>query len=338
MRSEPRGQNAKLRAGFVMEQALGHVTHYRNLRAFTDRQADIAPVWMPIRFDVSGLARLVPLLRSNWSVRASWRARRWLDNIDAQTRLDALLFHSQVTSLFSVEVMRHVPSLISLDATPINYDSVGAFYGHKAAGNGLVDQKKYELNVRAYRAARGFITWSNWARRSLINDYGIQADRIRVVAPGAPPMFFKIGRSRMNAIPAVTGRRTHVLFVGGDFDRKGGPVLLDLMNGPLGERIDLHLVTQSAVRPRRHVTVHRGLEPNSPALRDLFAAADIFVLPTHADCLAVVLEEAAAAGLPVITTNVGALGEAVADGESGILIQPNDPSSLAAALGALVAD
>ena len=31
--------------------------------------------------------------------------------------------------------MRRIPSLISLDATPINYDQVGAYYGHKAAGN-----------------------------------------------------------------------------------------------------------------------------------------------------------------------------------------------------------
>src|SRR5437588_11692780 len=101
-----------IRTAFVMEQALGHVTHYRNLREFTDRQADIAPTWLPIPFDVRGAARWVPLLRSNWSVRASWRARRALNAARARGPLDAVVFHTQVTSLFSVGLLRDIPSVI----------------------------------------------------------------------------------------------------------------------------------------------------------------------------------------------------------------------------------
>jgi glycosyltransferase involved in cell wall biosynthesis len=64
----------------------------------------------------------------------------------------------------------------------------------------------------------------------------------------------------------------------------------------------------------------------------LFATADLFVLPSHADCLAMVLMEATAAGLPVVTTDVGALAEAVRDGESGLLIPPEDGRALQQAL------
>jgi glycosyltransferase involved in cell wall biosynthesis len=73
-------------------------------------------------------------------------------------------------------------------------------------------------------------------------------------------------------------------------------------------------------------------------LRKLYADADLFVLPTLADCLAVVLMEATAAGLPVITTNVGALPEAVLPGESGLLIPAGDTRALNAALAALIGD
>src|SRR5437660_11932394 len=85
---------AALRVAFVMEQALGHVTHYSNFRQTTDQQSTIDPVWLPIPFEVSGSTRLVPMLRSNWSVRASFRARRALDVATARGPLDALFFHT----------------------------------------------------------------------------------------------------------------------------------------------------------------------------------------------------------------------------------------------------
>jgi glycosyltransferase involved in cell wall biosynthesis len=128
------------------------------------------------------------------------------------------------------------------------------------------------------------------------------------------------------------------LFVGGDFQRKGGPLLLECMRGPLAERCELHIVTQQAIAPQPGVHVHRGLGPNSPALLVLFAEADLFVLPTMAECLAVVLMEATAAGLPVITTDVAALREAVQPGESGLLIRPGDVGALRRALSALIDD
>src|SRR4051794_30488941 len=95
-----------VRTAFVMEQALGHVTHARNLQSLVAERSDIASTWLPIPFDALGAARFLPLLRSNWSVRASWRARRALNTALATTPLDALVFHTQVTALFSVSLMR----------------------------------------------------------------------------------------------------------------------------------------------------------------------------------------------------------------------------------------
>ncbi len=87
-------------------------------------------------------------------------------------------------------------------------------------------------------------------------------------------------------------------------------------------------------RPDDRVTVIAPV--NEPSR--LFAEADVFVLPTRADCLGVVLMEAAAAGLPVITTDVGAIRETLLPDESGSLIPADDARALKQAITALVDD
>jgi glycosyltransferase involved in cell wall biosynthesis len=323
-----------VRTAFVMEQALGHVTHARNLRSLLAERGDIAPTWLPVPFDVRGPSRFVPLLSSNWSVRASWRARRALNAAQARQAHDALVFHTQVTALFSVSLMRQLPSIVSMDATPINYDQVGQFYGHRAAGGGFLDKRKFQMNQAVFNAAAALVTWSNWARRSLIEDYAADPAKIHVLAPGAARAYFAIGERRQPAQPG----RVKVLFVGGDFERKGGPLLLDALADLLDQQVELHIVTSAAIEPRPNVYVYKGLAPNSPELLRLFAEADLFVLPSHAECLAVVLMEATAAGLPIITTDVGALGEAVEPRTSGLVIPASSGVGLRGALETLVHD
>jgi glycosyltransferase involved in cell wall biosynthesis len=331
--------NRPLRAAFVMEQTLGHVTHGRNLSQVLAGQDAVEATWLPVPFDVRGAGRLLPLWRSNWSLRASWRARMALEAALRARRHDALFFHTQVVSLFSTAYMRRLPAVISLDATPINMDSVGAFYNHRPAGDGVLDRQKYRLNRAAFHSAAALVSWSQWGRRSLVEDYGVDDARVRVIAPGAAPDYFRIGRRRLSAEPPQDGGRpVRILFVGGDFRRKGGPLLLEALKGPLGARCEAHIVTREAVAPQANVTVYHGLGPNSPQLLELFAAADVFVLPSLGECLAVVLMEATAAGLPVITTDVGALGEAVLPAESGLLVPPGDGAALAHALRTLVED
>lgn len=329
------------RVAFVMEQTLGHVTHARNLAAALNARPEVTPVWLPITFDVQGMARFLPLYRGNWSVRASWRARRALDGALKRGPLDALLFHTQVTSLFSVDRMRQIPTVISLDATPINYDDVTRHggYEHAIAGDGFVDRQKFQMNRRAFQAAATLVPWSAWAKRSLVQDYGVDPSRIEVLAPGANTAFFDLGQRRVaQERVGEPGSPVRVLFVGGDWRRKGGPQLLAALQGLPSGTWHLDVVTKDPVQQTESVRVHHGVGPNSRELLALFAQADIFVLPSLGECLAVVLMEATAAGLPVVTTQVGALGEAVRPGETGAIVPPNDVAALREALGVLVGD
>jgi glycosyltransferase involved in cell wall biosynthesis len=67
-----------------------------------------------------------------------------------------------------------------------------------------------------------------------------------------------------------------------------------------------------------------------------FQALDLFVLPSYGDeGVPQAIMQAMACGIPVVSTTVGAIGEAVEAGVSGLLVEPASPPALAAALGAL---
>lgn len=331
------GGQMPIRAAFVVEQTLGHVTHTRNLEAAAAAQDDVAVTWLPVSFPVSGIGGLVPAYRSNWSVRASWRARTRLLRERAIQSFDVLFFHTQVTALFCADLMRRIPSVVSLDATPVNFDGVGASYGHRPAGGGWLDARKYQLNRSAFAAAGALVSWSDWAARSLVTDYGVARERITVVAPGAARPYFDIGERRMKRSTGTGPVR--LLFVGGDFARKGGPALLAAARAARTRAaFELHIVTRDDVPAQDGVVVHHGVQPNSPELLGLIERSDVFVLPSLGECLSIALMEAAAAGLPIVTTDVGALREAALDGVSAIVIAPGDDAALRIAIERLVDD
>jgi glycosyltransferase involved in cell wall biosynthesis len=153
-----------------------------------------------------------------------------------------------------------------------------------------------------------------------------------VIPPGVDLDKWKSTRSDEPARPV------RLLFVGGDFRRKGGDTLLKAFRDSLMPHCELDIVTRENVDTRglTGVRVHHGLGPNVPELMALYARADLFTFPTLADTLPLVVMEAMASGLPVITTTVGALREEVEDGVTGFLIPPGDANALAEATLRLV--
>ena len=73
-----------------------------------------------------------------------------------------------------------------------------------------------------------------------------------------------------------------------------------------------------------------------PDVRPALAAADIFLLSSIKEGLPMVLLEAMGAGLPVVSTSVGGIPEALQQGRAGLLVPPNQPSALADAVARLV--
>jgi glycosyltransferase involved in cell wall biosynthesis len=76
----------------------------------------------------------------------------------------------------------------------------------------------------------------------------------------------------------------------------------------------------------------------TPAWRELWRCADVFVLPTKGEAFGMVFQEAAAAGVPAVGTRINAIPEIVQHGATGLLVSPDDPRALADALGRLIGD
>jgi glycosyltransferase involved in cell wall biosynthesis len=329
------------RFGFIVEQTLGHVTHGLNLQEHIPADSTVQAEWGFPSWRQDGLVGKLPYLRSNWTLQAGLHTRAILRDLQRRcSRLDALFFHTQVTAVLSHDWLRRIPAVLSLDATPRQYDRLGEYYGHSTDPTWLEDWK-WRLNRDSFRLARHIVTWSEWAKQGLVEEYDVPPEKVSVIPPGVDTQAWTPPRPG-------TGRHApiRILFVGGDLERKGGQLLLEafrrlqvLHSGSNGAPpLELHLVTRKPIKPGSGVFIYSDLKPNSEVLKNLFFQSDIFCLPTLSDCLPMVLSEAGAAGLPAISTSVAAIPEIIREGETGFLVPPGDVNALTSALLRLIQD
>lgn len=189
----------------------------------------------------------------------------------------------------------------------------------------------FAREAAVYRGAAALATFSRNAARSLVRDYGVPAERVHVVGAGA------------NVFPESAPRRDDghtVTFVGYDFARKGGLVLLEAMRLVRRRLRRARLLVAGAPPPEGPVPEGVAfLGPVEPGeLPDLLAQSTVFALPTLQEPFGLAFLDAMACGLPCVGTRVEAVPEIVRDGETGLLVPPGDPVALSAALESLLAD
>lgn len=153
--------------------------------------------------------------------------------------------------------------------------------------------------------------------------------------------------SRYAPSPERTGLRA--LFVGRLAGVKGVPILIDAMTRLAASYPDLtlRLVGDGPERAALEAEVARrglsdrvlflGYRSQSEVSEEL-SQADVFVLPSFAEGVPVVLMEAMAAQVPVLTTRIAGVPELVEDGVSGRLVPPGDVNAFAEALDDLLSD
>jgi glycosyltransferase involved in cell wall biosynthesis len=164
---------------------------------------------------------------------------------------------------------------------------------------------------------------------SLRDDYGVTGEKLRVIpfgiTVGDPPI-----RRPDHSRPEIT-------FVGTSLERKGGHRLLRVFRRGLRGRCTLNLVTRERLLPEPGVRVYDDLVTGDPRLAEILARTSVFAFPSEIDCSPYSVLEAMHAGLPVVAVRRGGVPEMVVDGETGLLVEPDD-DALLAALEQLLAD
>jgi glycosyltransferase involved in cell wall biosynthesis len=188
------------------------------------------------------------------------------------------------------------------------------------------------LEAEVFRGAARVFTWSEFTRRSVIEDVGVAADRVVVTGAGTSLFTREVD-------PGKYATQT-ALFVGNEFDRKGGPVLLrawEEVHRAL-PRARLLIAGPRTPEGAGGGGVHwLGRLPREELRRHL-QAATVFVLPSLFEPYGIAFTEAKGHGLGCIGTDRCAMPEIIADGATGRIVPAGAAEPLARALVAVLGD
>jgi glycosyltransferase involved in cell wall biosynthesis len=183
---------------------------------------------------------------------------------------------------------------------------------------------KIKKNIRFYFQKLLFarfykiLTWTENLRQCLHEVYEIPLDKIIKVPL---PLEFELFKKKPEPVINIP----KVLFVGGDFERKGGNYLIEAWETKLKGKCELYIVTQKVINSTNGIKVFNNISKGSTEHIELFNNSDIFILPTKQDAFPYVLGEAAISGLTIITSKY-ALGsnEVINHGKSGFISETPD--------------
>lgn len=187
------------------------------------------------------------------------------------------------------------------------------------------------LERSAYQRAVLILTRSDYARQSLIRDYGVAPERTLTVGGG-------LNFTTLPA-PQVLTPVPRVLFIGKEFERKGGAQLVAAFQ-QVQQRIpaaELWLVT---ARNDLNMAGVRCIAPthDRTAIAALYQQSSVFAMPSRCETWGDVFLEAMAYGLPCIGTTNDAMPEIIQHGETGYVVDADDVLALAHYLECLLSD
>lgn len=199
-------------------------------------------------------------------------------------------------------------------------------------GAGNVSSHRIALERRVLNGVNHVISLSHWAANSIVEDYGLSPTKISVVPPFCPPP---------NSVTSPRSRsdRLKLVFIGGDFYRKGGGDLVRWHRERLSDQVDLTIVTNRQYHVEGIPSIRWITDAdNATVLECVLPEMDLLCHPTNEDMSAFVVVEAASRGVPAIVTDVGGVGELVQQGVTGFVVRPSDREAIPEKILALAAD
>jgi glycosyltransferase involved in cell wall biosynthesis len=314
----------------------GTVTHVQTLApSISEAGADVhvvcATEQLAERFRAAGVAATALELRHKLDLANAARMRRLLrgaDVVHVHDRRAGLLARPLAYALGAavVETYHGVPEELAPE--------VGRTVPTRPqAGRIRVLRFRGYLKLEAVLARLGLVVVPSQALADYLLRSGFPPDRVRVV-----PYAIDVRRWEPRATNGLPVVATSAYLI----PRKGVDVLIEacgLMTSPVrleiyGDGEERGGLERRAARLGVDVRFHGEVDD----VRGRLENADVFALSTRGDNLPVAILEAMAAALPVVATRVGGVPELVVDGETGLLVEPEDPGAFARALDALASD
>jgi glycosyltransferase involved in cell wall biosynthesis len=245
-----------------------------------------------------------------------------------------LKFNSDVvfspSSIYTAALETKTPKVFYTDATFAgligSYDDYSKLSSETIRDGNSLEQKALESAALA-------IYSSDWAAQTAINNYKVDANKVRVVPFGAN---IECNRD-LDDIKRIVSTRSHnecnLLFIGVDWERKGGELALDVAVklNEIGIKTILHIVgiKNLPVENLPDFVLNYGFISKSTyegnyQLEQLFNKSHFLIVPSKAEAYGLVFCEANSFGLPAIARNVGGIPTIVKNDINGKLFELNE--------------
>jgi len=205
---------------------------------------------------------------------------------------------------------------------------------------------KRERQYYRGRRYRKLLALTPRVKTELMEHYGVPDADVEILPNGYNPQEFSVARraAERDAVRSELGFSDAdrvLVFVANELERKGFFPLAEALASLKSPQIKLLVVGRGAVsadwlKSKRMEQQIRCVGP-SPDVGRYYAAADFFVLPTYYEAWGLVIIEALASGLPVLTSRLAGASVAVQQNRTGLLLDnPRNPAEIAAGLSALL--
>lgn len=198
----------------------------------------------------------------------------------------------------------------------VNIDATAKQFLTEYGYNPMMFSPMIRAQKKIYDAADLIVARNHWALRSLHDDYQMPESKTLMARNSlkCPEV------SRQDYPPRQSGELVRFVFVGNDFDRKGGPELLKLHQEKFTHQIEMHIFSKRATPDHslKNVVWH-GFTPREKMISEMLPQMDVFIMPTFEDMHPWALIEAASLGLPIISTRMAGIPDIVLHGHTGLL-------------------
>ncbi|MDJ1168128.1 glycosyltransferase family 4 protein [Roseofilum sp. BLCC_M154] len=258
------------------------------------------------------------------------RMARKVEKLVKHKKLDAILTQStMVMSHFGLDF----PVIYWRDA---NFADLNETYSGYANMNPISIEWANNHEIRAMNTAVLNIFSSECSYRTSTSIYGIPDSKVKVIPYGANHDYIFTQEDIEQFIGKRSQEQLRLLFIGVDWERKGGDIAVEVCRILNQRGIATHLDIVGSrfeinTGDRSYVTMHGFVSKGTPEgrqiIRHLLQQAHFLIHPAKAEAYGCVLSEACSFGVPCISTTVGGIPTIIKPEKNGYLLSTNDPAS-----------